>query len=547
MSIQGMRRRFAVHLRYVLYGIIAVFIIGLPFVFTPGLTPPGEEEAAEGERAALARVDGVSVSRGRVDRIFTGTLKQVLPLYQQMGVSLGLRQLADMRLEAFQQAVMQELIRRQAEAEKLSVSKGEVRQAAERVTNQQLDAIKAQYQGQELERMLAQLYAQAEGRTRQRMSEAAFRKWSIKRILTQAEDELREELLTQKLRQQVTGSVTVTEEDLRASYDRLTLREIFVSLQPRGKPARTDEEARKRAQDLVAKARAGADFAQLAKAESDTAGAKETGGLQDPMPLSAMPRDIQKAVAGLKEGQVADPVKVARGYSIVKLEKRTRELPKDYEKNKADLLRQFTEQRRDQVWQEYMNSLRQKAKIEVLDPEILGYQAMQQRKKQDAVKYLREAAAKAMGDQIRGLPAGAIHFSLASLLEEQGKLKEALDSYTAAVDAISQDEQNPLPDARAEALMALARVSERLGKAEDALLWYQEASNWSDTPQLHRDLLDVFQRLNMPKLVKSEQDWLAQYEQAQAEQQRALEEAQRKAAEQARPQQRESQPAPPRR
>jgi phosphatidylethanolamine-binding protein (PEBP) family uncharacterized protein len=37
------------------------------------------------------------------------------------------------------------------------------------------------------------------------------------------------------------------------------LREIFVSLQPRGKPARTDEEARKRAQDLVAKARAGAD------------------------------------------------------------------------------------------------------------------------------------------------------------------------------------------------------------------------------------------------------------------------------------------------
>lgn len=533
MSIQGMRRRFAVHLRYVLYLLIGVFIIGLPFVFTPGLSRRTEDEAQEATQDVIARVNGQPLRRASLDKWFDQSLMQMVPIYQSIGQSVNLNQISQFRLQAFDQALMTELLLGQARAEKIPVSRGEVKRQAERMADEELRQVKSRYKGEQLQQALGEIYTRTEGRPRQRMSEGAFRKWVIKRMVTQGGDDLRAQIAIEKLRQKVSGSVSPTEQELLASYDRVSLRELTVSLHPQGKPARTEEQARKRAEQLLAKARQGTDLAALVKAESDDQALKATGGLRSSLSLSALPPEESRAVQALKPGELAGPIKMPAGYLVIKLEGRRRDLPQDFEQKKQEHLRSFTDQRRSERWMEYSSKLRQQAKLEILDPEILGYQHMQQGDPVRAIDQLEKAAPE--GARLRGLVGGTIHYMLGDAFAQRGKWKEAADSYGAAVDMLAQDERNPLPGVRGEALMALARVTENLGKRDEALGWYQEASNWSDTPRMHEQLVSIFQRMAEPELVKKEQDWLKTYQEAQAERAKAALEEQRAAAPESKP------------
>jgi len=520
MSIQRMRQRFAVHLRYVLYVIIGVFIVGLPFVFTPGLTRRNEDQGTKETKEVIARVNGQPVQRDRLDLKFDQGMAQVA-MYQAFGQTVGLEQLARFRLQAFNQAVMDELLLKQAATEGIKVSGRDVQTQAEKIADQQLEQLRGQYKGPDLEPALGRIVATVEKKQSVKgMSARSFRKWMINRLTDQSSDEIRDELTTQKLREKVTGGVAGNEQDLMASYDRMHIREILVSLHPAGKPARSDDEARKRAEEIAAKAKQGADFAALATAESDDPAAKKSGGAQPIMMLSGYPAEMQQAMANLKPGEVSQPVKTGAGYAVVKVEARTRELPKDFEKNKPQLLASFVQRRQSQAWDMYQQNLRQSAKVEVTDPEILAYQAIEQNKQRDALTEMQKAATEA-GKQ-RGLVGAIIYYNLAMMYAANNQWKEAADNFSNAADTVTQDQKQSLPDARAQALLGLAQADEKLGKKDESLNMYQEASNWADTPGVHSQLIGVYRRLGKADLAKKEQEWLAQYEQQQAEKQKAM-------------------------
>lgn len=538
MSIRGMQQRFAVRLRYVLYALIAVFVVGLPFVFTPGLTRRNQEETPKEGKDIIARVNGQPVQSSQLEDRFDQTLGQ-LAIYAQLGQSVSLQQLAQLRLSAFQQAVTDALLRKQAEIEGIKVSRGDINKRAEQIADQQLEQLRGQYKGDQLEPALGRLVAMSEKRQQAgNMSPAAFRKWMVDRLL-ESRDALSDELTMQKLEEKVTASVGTSEQDLLASYDRLKTREILVSLKPKGKPARTEEEARKRGEELAARAKQGEDFAALATAESDDERGKKNGGEEPTKLLSAFSPNMQKVVANMKPGDVTAPMKIAAGYIITKMESRPRDLPKDFEKSKSQLLTSLVQRRKSEAWQEYTRKLQQSAKVEVTDPEILAYQAMQRGKDADALDQLQKAAAQS--NKMRGLAGGIVYYNLAMIYVAQGKWKEAADNFTSAADSVSQDQKQALPGARAEALMGLAEANEKLAelaqkpeeksaRMNDALLWYQEASNWADTPPVHNQLIATYQRLGKADLVKKEQDWLKEYEQAQLAKQQAMLEQQQKAA-----------------
>jgi hypothetical protein len=163
---------------------------------------------------------------------------------------------------------------------------------------------------------------------------------------------------------------------------------------------------------------------------------------------------------------------------------------------------------------------------------------MQRGTDKDVLDHLQKAS---QSSKATGLAGGIIYYNLAMIYMGQGKWKEAADSFTAASDAVSQDQKQALPSARAEALMGLAEADEKLAeqaqkpedkqaRMDDALLWYQEASNWADTPLVHNQLIATYQRLGKADLVKKEQDWLKEYEQAQLAKQQAMLDQQQKAA-----------------
>jgi peptidyl-prolyl cis-trans isomerase D len=118
--------------------------------------------------------------------------------------------------------------------------------------------------------------------------------------------------------------IQISPEDIQRSYDDNQqqystpeqVRASHILLKTDGK----DEAAvKKQAEELLAKARAGADFAQLAKQYSEDDTSKVKGGDLDYFGKGQMVPEFDKVAFSMTPGQISDLVKTQFGYHIIKL------------------------------------------------------------------------------------------------------------------------------------------------------------------------------------------------------------------------------------
>lgn len=140
----------------------------------------------------------------------------------------------------------------------------------------------------------------------------------------------RMQILMQAQVDKAASEINITPEDQKKFYeanlDRYTqarIRVIYVSFVANpeasggGKKLLGEEDARKKAEDLVKKLRAGADFAELAKQHSEDRSSGEKGGEYGTIKKSDnVPDHIKNAVFALKSGEVSDPVRHPNGFYI---------------------------------------------------------------------------------------------------------------------------------------------------------------------------------------------------------------------------------------
>src|SRR5436190_357266 len=100
-----------------------------------------------------------------------------------------------------------------------------------------------------------------------------------------------------------------TPEQVRASH---------ILIKTAGK-AEEDEAAKKKAGDLLAQVKKGADFAELAKKNSQDEGSAVKGGDLDFFPRGQMVPEFDKVAFELQPGQISDLVKSQFGYHIIKV------------------------------------------------------------------------------------------------------------------------------------------------------------------------------------------------------------------------------------
>lgn len=129
----------------------------------------------------------------------------------------------------------------------------------------------------------------------------------------------------------------------KASYqepEKRSARHILIQV-AKGADAAADAAARKKAEGVLAEARAGKDFAKLAEQYSDDPGSKRKGGDLGWSRKGMMVPAFDAVLFGLKAGQISDVVKTDFGYHIIKLEAVQAGSGKSLEKDRAELERAY--------------------------------------------------------------------------------------------------------------------------------------------------------------------------------------------------------------
>jgi parvulin-like peptidyl-prolyl isomerase len=139
-----------------------------------------------------------------------------------------------------------------------------------------------------------------------------------------------QELAINELYKRVTADIVIKDEEIGKFYrenikefeapEAVKASHILIAVPKDAKPE-DREKAKAKAADIFKQAQVkGADFAKLAKENSDDPGSKEEGGSLGFFSRGDMVPEFEKAAFDAQKGQVVGPVETQFGYHIIKVE-----------------------------------------------------------------------------------------------------------------------------------------------------------------------------------------------------------------------------------
>jgi peptidyl-prolyl cis-trans isomerase C len=172
---------------------------------------------------------------------------------------------------------------------------------------------------------------------------------------------------------QSAGEVNITEEDAKKHYDenptqfetKEQVRASHILITPKADAADPNQEkakAKAKAEDLLKQIKEGADFAALAKANSDCPSAAKGGDLSF-FGKGQMVPPFEKAAFAMETGKVSEVVETRFGYHIIKVTERKAAGTTSFEQAKAGLIQQLTQKKQAELTKEYIDSLKAAANI----------------------------------------------------------------------------------------------------------------------------------------------------------------------------------------
>ena len=129
--------------------------------------------------------------------------------------------------------------------------------------------------------------------------------------------------------------------------------------------AATKKRARQKIDAILKQARSGADFAKLARENSQDNSAQQGGDLNY-FPRGQMVPPFEQAAFSLKPGQISDVVTTQFGYHIIKVTDHKAESTVTFEQASDRIKQYLTEQGKQEHVKAYIDGLKSKSKIEVL-------------------------------------------------------------------------------------------------------------------------------------------------------------------------------------
>jgi peptidyl-prolyl cis-trans isomerase SurA len=189
-------------------------------------------------------------------------------------------------------------------------------------------------------------------------------------------------MIIQRVQQnEVMGKFQVTDAELKMYYEshketfttkpQLTLRELLVAVptSDRGVNVALEEEAKTKAESIRKRLLAGEPFARLAADVSDSP-SKANGGLVGPVTPDVLAPELQKAIEGLKPGDLTEVLRTSRGFQVIKIETLDPGTIKSFDESRNDIADRIASEKRRGEYTKFLERLREQAIIDWKNDEI---------------------------------------------------------------------------------------------------------------------------------------------------------------------------------
>lgn len=173
---------------------------------------------------------------------------------------------------------------------------------------------------------------------------------------------------------EVRAKVQVGETEMREYYtanlakyteeDSYRARHIFFKTGEKASPAEI-QKSKATALAVLADAKTGKDFAELAKNFSEDPAARKDGGDLGSFKKGDMQPELEKTILSLKPGEISDLVSTSIGFHIIKLEARVTGTTKPFESVKAEIEELIYRKKSEERFSQWAKDLRGKASVEI--------------------------------------------------------------------------------------------------------------------------------------------------------------------------------------
>jgi peptidyl-prolyl cis-trans isomerase C len=356
------------------YLTILAWLVVFTVVFSSGCEPtdPAKADSAESESSAVTKapvetktetkaeapaqttVDSVAVTINSVDIAESQIEAQVKPQLERMAARVPPafveQYKKQLRQQVLDKIIVERLLDERVKAEKIVATEEEVTDRIKEMASQQQPPLSL-----EDFKALIGAYGKSFDEVKQRVQKG---------------------LGYQKLLQaQFADKINITEDDAKKYYsenkkqfetpEQVRASHILIkpdTTDPNADPNEVKARAKAKTKNLLKQIKDGADFAELARANSGCPSSTKGGDLGF-FGKGQMVPTFEKTAFELKVGQFSDIVETRFGYHIIKVTDRKNASVKTFKKAKDDILKLLTQTREGELAKEYIESLKAKANI----------------------------------------------------------------------------------------------------------------------------------------------------------------------------------------
>jgi parvulin-like peptidyl-prolyl isomerase len=185
------------------------------------------------------------------------------------------------------------------------------------------------------------------------------------------EQDVRSTLLIQHyLDQVITKDIEVSEAEIMGEYDKsytgdrtATVRHILLLTQDKSEQEK--QKIRKKMEGILAEARSGKDFAELAKKYSEDRGSKDKGGIYEDFEKGAMVKPFEDAAFSVPIGEISNIVETQYGYHILKVIDRKKS-DQTLEEVRQDIIDKIRQPKKGPAYNKHIQGLKDAAGFKIV-------------------------------------------------------------------------------------------------------------------------------------------------------------------------------------